>query len=160
MLPSDYVQRLIEASNKKYILIQEMFVLTKNQTNLIEEDSISEFEKLVDEKQDKINEINKIDEEFNVYFQRLKQVLKISSLDDLVNPDIKGVKQLKDVVSNIMSVLKEISNIEKLNSIKAEQLLKQFGEDITKLNLRKKANLGYQPDPMEKPPSYFIDKKN
>jgi hypothetical protein len=159
LLPSEYVQRLIEASLKKYALIQELLVLTNKQAEKITEDSVSEFESLVDKKQVKMNEVDKLDEEFNVYFQRLKQTLKISSLDELTGADIKGIKELKEAVSNIMLVLNEINTIELQNNIKAKKLLNQFGAEIKKINQGKKANSIYNPVPIGKPPSYFIDKK-
>lgn len=157
-LPEKYIDRLLETSNKKYKLLQDMLVLTKAQSMTITEEGLEGLERVVDEKQAKIEDINKIDEEFNVYFQRLKHVLKIKSLDELQDPQTKGVKELKQVIGQIMGLLNEIYEIENQNNIKAKKLLDNFANEINKTNQGKKINSTYRADPIRQP-SYFIDKK-
>lgn len=157
--PDKYISRLWEASNKKYKLLKEMLSLTQAQTNVITEDKITNLESIIAEKQILIDEINKLDEEFNVYFQRLKQTLQISNLDDLKGHNITGVKELQETISTIMGLIKEISLIEKQNSVKANQLLQSFGEEIKRLNQSKKVSLVYNTPKITQSPSYFIDKK-
>jgi hypothetical protein len=156
--PEKYMDRLIEISNKKQELLQNILALTKAQAGTINEDGIESLQKLIDEKQLVIDAINKLDEEFGVYFQRLKTTLKVTSLDQLNVSGIKGTKELKEVTEKIVKLITEISEIEKQNSEKGKKLLNQLGGEIRKINQGKKTNSAYSPPPMSIP-SYFIDKK-
>lgn len=159
VIADEYIERLIETSKKKYKLVQDILVITKSQTPVITEDSIPTLNSIINEKQTKIDAIDKLDEEFNFYFQRLKQTFKISSMDELKGRDIKGVKELQETIGNIMSVIKEISNIEKNNNMEAKRVIEDLGNEIKKVNQGKKLIIGYNPAPIVRPPSYFIDKK-
>jgi len=156
--PEGYLIRLLEASNKKYKLLQDMLVLTTAQTQSITEESMKTLENLVEEKQAKIEEINKVDEEFNVYFHRFKQVLNIKSLDELQTSGIAGTKELKESVGKTINLLNEIFQMEKQNNNKAKCLLDNFSDELHKLQQGKKVNSVYNPAPMQTS-SYFIDKK-
>ena len=159
MTPEEYILRLTEVSGKKYILMQDILTLTRSQSGTITEDGVDGLEKLIALKQARIADIDKLDEQFDVYFQRLKQELKIKSLDELKGPNIKGVRELQEVVESIMSVIREISEIEKQNNENAKKLLNRFGDEVKKLNQSRKVNQAYNTSPAMQPPSYFIDKK-
>lgn len=156
-----YVERLIQISQKKLKLLQDMLLLTMAQAESINEDGVEALGKLISDKQEKIEEINRIDEEFGVYFYRFKKELKVKSLDelDLDNTAIKGARELKEVISEIMKLIKEISEFENRNNAKAKGLLKTFSDELVKLRQGKKITQVYNPAPTIPPPSYFIDKK-
>ena len=158
MTPEEYIKRLMEVSEKKLGLLEDMLNITKAQAESINEDGLESLEKLVNEKQTKIDAIDKLDEEFDVYFRRLKSELKVKSLDELSGLNIKGVKELQQTVGRIMGLIGDISGIEKQNNDKAKSLLGKFGDEIKTINQGKKMNSAYMPGPV-KPPSYFIDKK-
>lgn len=159
MMLEEYVNRLLEAANKKYSLLKDILFISQSQSQSMTEDGVEDLEKLVVEKQSRIDEINKVDEEFDVYFRRLKQVLGVKNLDELQKPDIKGIKELQDSIGRIMALIHEISEIEKQNSQQAKKLLDSLGNEIKKINQGKKVTSVYNPGPMMQPPSYFIDKK-
>lgn len=156
--PEKYVSRLAECSDKKLKLLQDMLELTKAQAEVIDEDGLDMLQKLVSEKQIRIEEINRIDEEFEVYFQRLKQVLKVKNLDELKSSEIKGVKELQEAIGQVVKLISEISTLEKQNSEKANGLLSDIGNEIKKLSQGRRINSAYTSGPMQSP-SYFIDKK-
>lgn len=158
LTPDKYAERLTETSGKKLELLQQMLVLTRRQSEIINEDGIDTLEKIVEGKQKLIDEINKLDEAFDVYFSRLKSALKVKSLDEIRGTQLKGVKQLQDTIGQITDLIKEISGIEKINNIKAKSLLQSLGNEIKKVNQGKKMNSAYRPVPTQVP-SYFIDKK-
>lgn len=157
--PERYIERLTEISNKKYKSLQDMFLLTMAQSEAINEDGLEGLQKLLDDKQSKIEEINKADEDFNVYYTRLKQTMGINSLAEINTPGIKGVKELQQLIGQIMDLLKEISEIEKQNSDKAKNLLNGLGSKIKEISQGKKVSSAYNSSPAAIPPSYFIDKK-
>ncbi|MCX7920754.1 MAG: flagellar protein FlgN [Clostridia bacterium] len=157
--PEMYMDRLTEISNKKYDLLKEMLLLTKEQALVITEDSLEKLQAFIVQKQEIIERINKLDEEFDVYFQRLKQELKVKNLDEMQAHNIKGTAELKSIVSDIMRLIGEISEIENQNNCKAKELLDSLGNEIKKINHAKVANSAYKGGTGFPTPSYFIDRK-
>lgn len=156
--PEKYIERLIDLLKKKHVLLRSILSLTQAQVSQINEESIDKLQKLIDEKQHVIDDINSLDDEFNVYFTRLKSTLKINSLDELNAEELEGAKVLKEVTAGIISLIKEISELEKTNNEKSKELLGTLSGEIKKLNQGKKVNTGYVSKPFNSA-SYFIDKK-
>lgn len=153
-----HIDRMLEISRKKYILLQDMLALTKNQAGAINEDGLEDLQKLIDEKQKCIEKIDRLDEEFNVYFRRFKSVMGVSRLSELDASGVKGARELQDVTGEILNLIREIGELEKLNNIKAENLFNHFGNEIKKINLGKKMNSVYVPK-QQNPPAIYFDKK-
>jgi hypothetical protein len=159
MAPEEYIKRLTEISEKKYKFLQDIFILTGEQAKTMTEDGVEQLDGIIAAKQTLIEQIDKLDEEFNVYFLRLKQVLGIKSIDDLKSPSFHGMKDLQDSIRNVMLLIKNISEIDKQNNENAKKLLDDLGMEIKKINQGKKVNMAYKPSPVIQSPSYFIDKK-
>lgn len=153
-----YVSRLSEISRKKYGYLQDMLSLTQKQTETIVEDGIENLQKSIDEKQRIIDAIDKFDEEFNVYFQRLKSILNVTSLADVAASKFEEAAELKDITGKILAIIKEIGDLEKQNNTKAKKLYEGFGEEIRKINAGKRMSSSYAPKKVNSP-SFFIDKK-
>ncbi len=158
MTSEEYISRLRENLTKKHRLLEEILELTRRQADSIIEDSIDNLGKLIDDKQIRIDAINKLDEDFNVYFQRLKRELKVNSLDELGKAGIKGAPELKAATAGILKLVGEISSMEKSNSDNARKLLKNLGDEVRKINQGKKVSSVYTPPPANIP-SYYFDKK-
>jgi methyl-accepting chemotaxis protein len=159
MTSDQYVQRLQEIINKKKRVLQDILNQTNEQAKTITEDGLDNLKKNIDEKKFKIDEALKVDDEFNVYFQRFKQELKIKNLDELENKNITGIKELQQSIKQIMEIMNEISSLEKLNSDHANVVLNNIGDRIKKLNQGKTTFAAYKPGSVFQLPSYFIDKK-
>jgi len=157
--PEGYIERLIEISSKKDGCLKEILHLTRTQSELINEDGLDGLQKLIDDKQRMIEEINKADEDFNVYLTRLKQKLGVSNLDEINDPKIKGVKELQEIIARIMKLVGEISELENQNIIKAKNLLNDFGSKIKSINEGKKVNNAYNNSSAMVSTSYYFDKK-
>lgn len=153
-----YMERLIDILKKKHVLLRSILSLTKAQYSHINEDSVEKLQKLIDEKQHVIDDINKLDDEFDIYFSRLKTNLKINSLDELNAAGIEGAKHLKEITAEIINLIMEISEMEKENRQKSKELLDILGEEIKKINQGKKVSATYTSKPINIP-AYFIDKK-
>lgn len=158
MTAAEYISSLVELLEKKKSHMQCILDLTQKQSAVIDQDSLEELQKLIDEKQIHIDTINKIDEDFEVYFRRLKSTLNIKTLNELELPGVSGAAALKDETAAIIELIKKISKLEETNSIKAKGLLENLGDEIKKLNQGKKISSAYNPSPLSNP-SYFIDKK-
>lgn len=158
MISEEYIVRLLEILDKKYKLLEEMFALTERQSKVIDEDKLDSLEDFVRLKQVKINEIDKLDEQFGVYFARLKNSLNIKSFDELDKINIIGAGQLKERTGKILELISRISLLEKDNGRKAQELLDSIGEQIKKLNVGRKISSVYENKSVNAP-SFFIDKK-
>lgn len=147
-----------EGLKKKNRYLQDLYELTVEQTSAISSEDIEGLNRLVGSKQEKIDAIDKLDEEFKLNFKRLKSMLGVSSLDGIDAGRIEGARELKDRVADILSIVKKISDLEGLNSAAAKKLLNSLGNEVKKLNQGLKISNVYAPVKIERS-SYFIDKK-
>ena len=74
-----HFEKLVEVSREKQIKLEELLFLTNAQSKAIEEEGIENIEKLLNDKQKKIEEINKNDEEFYVYYEKIKEMYSIKT---------------------------------------------------------------------------------
>ncbi|MGI6668013.1 MAG: flagellar export chaperone FlgN [Acetivibrionales bacterium] len=84
---NNYQDKMIEILERKKMLLGDMMTLTEAQASAINADTLDRLQELVEEKQRRIDEIDKLDEEFVVYMERLKEAYGIKRLDD---PGIPG----------------------------------------------------------------------
>ncbi len=159
MQPEEYFMRLTEITLKKYYLLEEILCMTKAQSETINEDGINELGVLISGKQEKIDRIDKLDDQFEVYFKRLKQELGINNLAEADGKSLPGAKELQDVTGKVLGLLNEINEVEKSNNQKTVNLLNLFKGEIKSLNQAKKVNRAYHPVVATETPSYFINKK-
>ena len=163
MTSAQYIKRLNELLLKKKDYLLEILTLTQTQNKVITDDGLDRLDQLIKDKQLRIDEINKLDEDFGTYYQRLISTLAISHTNQLEkvmleNSASEGAKQLKDITAEVLDLIRNISEVEKVNSQKSAILLEQFGNEIKKINQGKKANNAYKPGAINAP-SYFLDKK-
>ena len=161
--PEKYTQRLNELLAKKKVLLLEILAMTQAQTKVITEDGLDSLNDLINKKQLKIDEIDKLNEEFQIYLARFKSTLGISSLEQLNTASLSeaaatGARQLKALTAETLNVIGQISEIEKVNSKKSNELREQLGGEIKRINQGKKVNNAYNPGSYNTP-SYFMDKK-
>lgn len=158
MTPERHIERLTEISRKKLELLNGMLDLTRQQSQALEDNDVELLENLVTRKQVIIDEVILLDDEFDVCFKSLKKALNVETFDELAGKEITGVRELQNVVGQLVSIMHQISHMEKKNNEGAATLLKSFGDEIKKLNQGKKAALAYRPA-ITDTPSYFIDRK-
>lgn len=151
--------RMIELLDRKKQLLSDMLELTKAQTDVIAEGTLDKLKLLIDEKQTKIDEIDKLDADFSVYFESLKLAFGINKLSELDVYADPRAKQLKQITSEVMDLIGEISSIENINSEKSKKLLEELGSQIKKVNQGKKINNAYSKPPTDTASSFFLDKK-
>ncbi|NMA65585.1 MAG: flagellar protein FlgN [Clostridiaceae bacterium] len=158
MQQEEYIKRMTELSQKKYVLLKEMLVLTKSQTSAIANENMNDLERLIQSKQERIERIDKLDDEFKTCYLKLKELLKVNKLDEIKEMKIAGVKELQDTVGQIAEIIKEISEIENKNKDEIKKIMALTAVEIKKINQGKTANSAYKPS-QSMAPSYFIDKK-
>lgn len=159
MNKTDYIKLLGELLKKKIDCLRRILVLTERQKECINEDGIESLERLISEKQVVIDEINRIDLEFERIFSDFKADMGVERLEDIIGLNAQEVIELKKCVSEIMTLVGKISAIEKQNSEMANSLLDEISGKIKKINQSKMINNAYK-SKVQKTVSYFIDKKN
>ena len=157
-LHEKYIEKLLESTGRKHEILLEILRLTREQSAAINEDGIEKLEKLVLEKQGLIEQVDKLDEEFNACFQHLKREVKVESLDEMQVMKIEGLKELQEAVKQIIGLINEISEIEKQNADIARNLLHSFKNELMKINRSKLIKQAYGFNAAQSV-SYFIDRK-
>jgi cob(I)alamin adenosyltransferase len=150
---------MIEILERKKMLLGEMMALTEEQASAINADTLDRLEEIIEEKQRRIDEIDKLDEEFVVCMEKLKEAYGIKRLDDPgMCPGFPQAEKLKEITGEIFSLISGISEAEKANAVKCKKLLEQLGSKIREINQGKKINKAYN-SPPPGVASFFVDKK-
>lgn len=159
MTPEQYIQKLIEISNKKLNIVNEILDLTKIQSEIINEDSAEKLNKLIDLKQQQIDLIGELDEAFEVYYLRMKSVLGVQSIEEINMTQLEGTAELKQIISDISNTSTQIEKLEIDNKNKVQAVLDKLASEIRRVKQHKMVNNGYNVVSKIEKPSYFIDKK-
>ena len=161
-----YVGRLTEVSKKKFALLEQML-----QSYLLQEEDLkagndtetegapNRQEALVDKRQELIKAVDKLDEEFHVYTERLKQTLGIQSLDELSQFSVEGRQELKEVVARISSLLEELVDRHHITAQHLGEKVRSAGEKNILIGRTKQASQAYQPGNSRQSSSVFFDRK-
>ncbi len=157
--PEKYVRKLTEVSQIKYSLMQQIFELTKLQTDALSKEDLDELGQIIEKKQKVIDQIAPYDTDFEVYFKRLKYELQVESLDELKNTKIDGIKELKIVIDSIVRIMGQINEIDKKNQSMAKEQRDKLSLEITKIRQGKTVNSAYNPKPITTNSAMFDTKK-
>jgi len=155
----NYFARMTELLARKKALLAEMLELTRDQTDAINEKSLDKLQKLIEEKQKRIDEIDKLDEDFAACKDRLKAAAGVKELSELDASRFPGARELKQATAEVISIVEEISGVEKVNSAKSKELLEELGAQVRRMNQAKKLNNAYNRQDAGGAPSFFLDKK-
>lgn len=159
MTPEQYIQKLIEISDKKLNIVNEILNLTKMQSAVINEDGADKLNKLISQKQQQIDLIAELDEAFEVYYSRMKSILGVQSLEEINMSQLNGAVKLKQIVKDISSTAEQIQQLEIDNKNKVQEVLDKLASEIRRVKQHKMVNNGYNTASKFQCPSYFIDKK-
>ena len=103
--PDKHVQSMQDLCKKKYTLLKDILELTQKQTQLVSKQDFEELNKIIDIKQERIDEINRLDENFSRELQELKAVFGVERLDDVGKARAEGVKGLRELQSAIKDIV-------------------------------------------------------
>ncbi|HEX3030142.1 MAG TPA: flagellar protein FlgN [Clostridia bacterium] len=158
MEATDYIKRMHEISLKKLTLVEEILTITQKQKEALGSGKLDAMDALIDERQLKMDAVDKIDEQFIVYASRLKSLLSLKSFEDLPKHHLPGTNELKDCVSKIHQRLEEIKSLEDENTALLKIELKDTQGKIDHSKTFKRVQGAYHPV-SSNIPSYFFDKK-
>mgnify|MGYP000875206075 CR=1 FL=1 len=158
MAAGELIGNLVQISNQKYAIFEEILDLTNSQTGAIASEDFELLGNLIQEKQKRITQVEPLDEQFNSLYSKLKEELGVSSMEQLTGNDVPGITELKNIISKLLEIIDQISEVEKRNNDSMKTLLENNKKQIKDVVYGKKALLAYSNKSYESP-SYFIDKK-
>lgn len=158
MEAKDYIQRLNELSTKKLALLDELLLFSRSQKEALEAENYDDMDALINEKQLRMDGIDKIDEQFLIYASRLKSVLSLSSFEELPRYNLPGSSDLKELVIRIHERLGQLKELEDGNIAKVKSEMKESQEKINHSNSFKRVTGAYYPVQNDIP-AYYFDKK-
>ncbi len=159
MTADQYVQKLLELSQKKLEGLRHILRYTEEQSDVITEDKIEELEKIIDLKQQEMNSIDELDEAFEVYYTRLKSMLGVQSIEEIKMSELAGAAELRQIVTSIYEMTKQIQNLEIRNNKKLRESLNQLSAEIRQVKQGQMINNGYNMGGKMPQQSYFDQKK-
>ncbi len=157
MEANEYLQRLKEISSKKLSLLDEILLFTKTQNEVIKGQRFEEIDQLLNERQKRMDAVDKLDEQFVVYSSRHKDVTGITSFEELPKANLPSAAGLKDIVANIQEKIAQIKELDDENTSLIKTEIQNTREDITNTNAHKRATGAYYPP--SNTTSYYFDKK-
>jgi len=150
------IDKIIKLSQDKKILLTEILKLTNKQKELIEKDNIDDLGIVLIDKEDLMNKIDVLDGEFLSIYNDIKLDENIESIDKIDPKKFKNIKSLKDIISEVNIILKDISSIDHENTKNMKLNIDQTKLNIKQVKKAKKAYNGYNYESIE---SMLIDEK-
>ncbi len=159
MNADQYIQKLLELSDKKLNGLRKILKLTEEQSNVITEDNTEELQRVIELKQQQMDMIDELDQAFEVYYSRLKSLMGVQSLEELKMSELNGASELKQIVTSVYDIIKQIQKLEDLNNKKARDILDKLSSEIRQIKQAQKVNNGYNMGGNLPQQSYYFDKK-
>lgn len=153
------LEYLIQLLKDKKKLFSEMMDLTKEQSDSITESGVDTLTRLINEKGSLIIRINELDDEFKSSYDSLKTELGVESLDMSKDLPKSLLVELKEETKAILDMIHEISEVDKVNRKRAQELKDSFASEIKKINLQKQTTGAYYGKPIQQGSYYFDSKK-
>ena len=115
------VDNLISLAENKYEQLQDLYLLTEQQSNVIEESDMETLSYLIDKKQEKIDLIVAFDSQFEAITEDIKIIYEVKSLDEL-EVESSNIATLKETIRKITEILHQIIQIENINKDKMNSI--------------------------------------
>ena len=132
------IDNLISLVDNKYEQLKEISLLTKQQTEVIEEEDMEALLELIDRKQQKIDLIVNFDAQFEAITDDIKTIYDVKSLDEL-DAQEANISLLQEKISNVTDILNQIIQIENSNKEKINYAKRQLEAKMNKAQTGKVA---------------------
>ncbi len=136
----EIIIELLRVASEKEAMLEKLLQLTIAQKNLIQSEDIDKLNKAVEEKQQYIQKINNLDVSFISFYQKLKHKLNIYDLEEVDLKQYPSLKDLKFSVQSIISLLRKIDEIDKMNRKNLEADFEVLKGEMKKITLKKQSS--------------------
>lgn len=140
------VDKLNAISRRKLSLLYELFNISSQAVNYISEDSVGQLDNLYKAKQELINEIDSIDREFLLDFDRLKAELGVASIEEIPRSRYPRISDLHENVGEILDILRKIEKLDKKASDSIIKLRAAIADDLVRIRRQKQITGKYEND--------------
>lgn len=155
-----YLDILIHTLQKKVQVLDDVIISTNEQEKLLAKSNnmdLDEFNRIIEEKGNHIEQINELNEGFERLYERIKE--------ELINKKAEystEIKQLQNLITIVTEKSLKIQAMEKQNYIKFQQFSKTKSAEIKEYKQSSKTVTSYYKNMVgqHQGQSYFIDKKN
>lgn len=155
---SQLISDLNQMIEKKLELFNEMYNITVSQQKDIEENEAGNIEVLVQQKQQVIDRIDKLDESFLSGFNKLKNEFQLDSIDLIDTNKHPEMMNIKNHIKSIMGMAHKIMELENSNREKLDSIFQSVKEELKQINTGKRSLKAYEQKPVYND-GIFIDKK-
>jgi len=116
-----YIKILVDTLRKKKEALQFLTELTKEQENILLEDkfSLESFDETVEKKEKIIQNLNQLDDGFEVFYQRVELVIQKEKYFEELKTAQKLISEITEMSTRLQA--KERQNKEKLSRVLMEQ---------------------------------------
>lgn len=159
MVPKEYVMKLKDISQRKLTLLNEILLFARSQNEVIKGKRFEEMELLIKEKQQRIDAVDKLDEQFAEYSSRLKEMLSVKSLEELPRFGFPGTKELKEVIENIFQKLNDIKVTDDENISLVKEEMTDIRKRLNSTSNNKRIQGAYNSSVNSITSHYFDEKK-
>lgn len=153
-----YTHILIESLKKKKEALEDIVKFTKDQETVLAEENFDEelFDALIDKKQKCITVINKLDEGFELTFERVK--VELGENKEMFKNEISDLQQM---IRQVTDLSNQIQVLERRNKLTFENKMKAKKENIKMARLSSKSVNEYYKNVANahNGESIFLDKK-
>lgn len=154
-----YINIMTDTLKKKELLLKELKTVTKKQTTILEQEEFDAdgFDATIDEKQNKIDELLKLDEGFMDLYEKVKDTLINEGKDYAIE-----IEQAKELIKNQTDLSVELQALEEKNRVKLSVHLskgRQKGKDFRTSSRTAAAYYKNMSNHHQDGDSYFLDSK-
>jgi len=153
----DY-KEILDIISKKRDYLNQMLIITNEQTEAIESEQDKKLGQLIDQKQILINSIDVLDKVFLEKMEIIKKYYNVSSLED-IKENTDELKLMQNGVLEINEIIKKIFSKEKENSVKLNKEFDDIKDKLKEISGSKKAASAYGRHDAQNSGGVFFDNK-
>lgn len=143
---------------KKYELFYELYEITLNQREDIQNNQGDHIEVLIENKQKVIDRIDQLDESFLKGYEILRKELQLDALKNIDDRRYPELKNIKFSVEKIMELARQTMELEKANKEQLEEIFQKVKSELKHVNVGKRSLKAYAPTYINND-GIYIDKK-
>lgn len=152
------ISDLTQIIKQKLELFNALYDITITQQKDIETNKADNIEALIQQKQQIIDQVDKLDERFLTGHKKLKVELGLENLEKADTSKYPELKEIKFIVEQIMGMARQIMELENSNREKLDVIFREIKNELRQINVGKKSLKAYEPTPLYND-GIFIDKK-
>lgn len=155
---NQHIDDLNKIIAQKLALFKDIYSITVAQQKDIVENEADNIDALVQQKQQVIDKIDKLDQDFLNGYKKLKEELGIDSLELIDTDKHPEMKNIKEHIKSIMGMAHKIMELENSNKEKLDSIFQNVKDELRHIKAGKRSVKAYESTPTYND-GVFIDKK-